>query len=176
MQQPVTKAMPVAGPDGGVKSIGKIYRDAIPLFIREEALEDIIEFSHADLTRERGGFLVGGFHQDKQPYVEIRHFLPAVETKNRPATLTFTHDTWATLNRQVETQYPHDLVVGWHHTHPDFGIFLSGYDLFIHRHFFSEPWQVAMVVDPARCELGIFQWRDGDVKLGGFTCVGTEVA
>jgi proteasome lid subunit RPN8/RPN11 len=62
-------------------------------------------------------------------------------------------------------------VVGWHHTHPGFGVFLSGYDLFIHQHFFREPWQIALVIDPQRQELGFFQWRGDRVSDCGFVCV-----
>jgi proteasome lid subunit RPN8/RPN11 len=103
--------------------------------------------------------------------VEIRHFLPATETRSAVSSLTFTHDTWAALHREAETRFPDDLVLGWHHTHPGFGIFLSPHDLFIHRHFFREPWQVALVVDPRRCEFGFFQWRAGQVVDCGFVCV-----
>jgi hypothetical protein len=59
--------------------------------------------------------------------------------------------------------------VGWYHTHPDYGIFLSGQDLFIHRNFFDQPLQVAYVVDPIRQTRGFFQWRDGGAApVGGF--------
>ncbi len=54
--------------------------------------------------------------------------------------------------------------MGWYHTHPDFGIFLSGHDQFIHRHFFAQPLQVAYVVDPIRQTRGFFQWRDGELE------------
>ena len=59
--------------------------------------------------------------------------------------------------------------MGWYHTHPDFGVFLSSHDLFIHRHFFGQPLQVAYVVDPIRQTRGFFQWR-GDAldEVGGY--------
>ena len=76
------------------------------------------------------------------------------------------------MTRTVEDKYPDHHVLGWHHTHPDFGVFLSAYDLFIHRHFFPQPWQVALVVDPLRQELGFFQWRENEVVDCGFVCVG----
>ena len=47
-------------------------------------------------------------------------------------------------------------IVGWYHTHPDFGIFLSDYDVFIHQHFFSGPGQIALVIDPVRKLEGVF--------------------
>ena len=42
------------------------------------------------------------------------------------------------------------------------GVFLSGYDLWLHEHFFPAPWQVALVVEPRAGEGGFFvRQRDG---------------
>ena len=134
-------------------------------------LDEILAYSEEDKTREIGGLLVGGLHEDKREYVEIRGFVPAIGARSGVASLTFTPDTWATLTRKIEEEHPGEHVVGWHHTHPNFGIFLSAYDEFIHKNFFREPWQVAMVVDPVASEFGFFQWRNGEIVLCGFICV-----
>lgn len=42
--------------------------------------------------------------------------------------------------------------VGWYHSHTRSGIFLSETDLEIHRRFFPEPWQVALVLKPHTLE------------------------
>jgi len=173
MIAPTPKPVPVRGSALKGNVLGRIHGEAFPLFVYEPVLEEILEYSEQDPSTELGGFLVGGYYEDQHPYVEIRHFLPAFSVQSRAASLTFTHETWARLNREVESQYPEDRVVGWHHTHPKFGIFLSAYDLFIHRHFFSEPWQVAMVVDPKRQEFGFFQWQGGEIVDCGFVCVKT---
>jgi hypothetical protein len=52
-------------------------------------------------------------------------------------------------------------IVGWYHTHPTFGIFLSDRDRFIQEHFFSGPGQIAYVVDPVNKTEGVFFWREG---------------
>ena len=88
--------------------------------------------------------------------------------------LDFTSDTWANANRIVEREFPDDIIVGWHHTHPNFGIFLSAYDLFIHKHFFGSPWNVALVVDPVKEEFGFYQWRGDEIVDCGFICIHSE--
>jgi proteasome lid subunit RPN8/RPN11 len=50
-------------------------------------------------------------------------------------------------------------MVGWYHTHPGFGIFLSGMDLFIHQNFFTQLWHVAFVLDPRARTSGFFTWN-----------------
>jgi len=41
-------------------------------------------------------------------------------------------------------------IVGWWHSHPDFGCFLSSTDVDTQRFFFPESYQVALVVDPVK--------------------------
>ncbi len=171
MQQPIAKPAPVAWDSTKGHDIGTIYLDAPPIFVHEPVLEEILQYSEHDKRRELGGFLAGGVYEDGRPYVEIKHFLPALDALSNAASLTFTHDTWSANRKEIEERFPGEEIVGWYHTHPDFGVFLSNYDLFIHRHFFSRPWQIAMVVDPVRTELGFFQWRGSEIVDCGFLCV-----
>jgi len=153
------------------RQVGTLYRDAAVIVIHDAVLEAILEFSEQDLSRERGGFLLGSVYGEAPQYVVIRHFHPAREAHGSQASLTFTHDTWAALTREIEANFPSESLVGWQHTHPGLGIFLSGYDLFIQRNFFAQPWQIALVVDPRRQEFGFYHWRGGEVRDCGFVCV-----
>jgi proteasome lid subunit RPN8/RPN11 len=162
---------PLASATPAAQRIGAIYDDAFTVAVRESVLEAILDYSEQDLHHESGGFLIGGVTWEPRRVVTVRHFLPATEVRARSASLTFTHATWSAMTRTVSERFPDASVVGWHHTHPGLGVFLSGYDLFIHRHFFGEPWQVALVVDPRQRELGFFQWRGARVVDCGFLCV-----
>ncbi|MBI3893638.1 MAG: metal-dependent protease of the PAD1/JAB1 superfamily, partial [Candidatus Wallbacteria bacterium] len=112
--------------------------------------------------------LVGGFYTWKdRSYVEIESYLSARLGEGRSASFTFTHDAWHDIHQRLgDTDTK--VLVGWHHTHPTFGCFLSSHDRFIQDHFFNLPWQVALVVDPCRNTLSFFQWRGADVKDCGF--------
>jgi proteasome lid subunit RPN8/RPN11 len=156
------------------RKIGDLHPEALPILIYDAVLEQILSYSEMDLARELGGFLIGDTHEEPEPHIEIRRFLPATGVKRGHTSVTFTHETWSALTREVDTCFPGERVVGWQHTHPGFGIFLSSHDLFIHRHFFSAPWQVALVVDPRRQEFGFFQWRGEEIVDCGFICVDDE--
>jgi len=56
-------------------------------------------------------------------------------------------------------------IVGWWHSHPDFGCFLSSTDLLTQKSFFYKPYQVALVVDPIRNEFEFFA-IDNSIKKG----------
>lgn len=113
-------------------------------------------FSNAE--REVGGVLVGRIKQAGAMPV-VTGAIPAIAADEQRAALTFTQDSWEHVHRVLDSEYPGEQIVGWYHSHPSFGIFLSGHDLFIHRNFFSGRSQIALVVDPIACEEGVFAWR-----------------
>ena len=135
-------------------------------------------WQHARRNRsvEVCGVLVGQWKRDAAgPFVEVRHLIESNAARSGPAEVTFTHDTWGAINREMDTRYQGLRIVGWYHTHPDFGIFLSEYDVFIHRHFFSGAGQIAWVLDPIRNQEGVFRWRDNHPVLTPQFWVGTSI-
>src|SRR4051812_28892649 len=92
-------------------------------------------FSNDD--REVGGVLIGRSPRHGTLPL-ITGAIPALKADEQRATLTFTQDAWEHVHRTLEAEYPEeDQIVGWYHSHPGFGIFLSDHDLFIHHNFFS---------------------------------------
>ena len=72
------------------------------------------------------------------------------------------HEAWRHINRIKDKHFPDHTLVGWYHTHPGFGVFLSEMDLFIQRHFFDQPFQVAVVIETKAREEGCFVWKRGE--------------
>ncbi len=127
---------------------------------------DVLRHVGEDTSVEVGGVLVGRWLcDDDGPFVAVSHFIRCESPESKPAELTFTHDAWATIHQEMDTRYSDSSIVGWYHSHPDFGIFLSERDSFIQQHFFSGPGQIAYVVDPVRKTEGAFLWRDGRPTL-----------
>jgi len=130
------------------------------IMIEEGVVAAAAEHGQQDTSREQGGVLVGTVAAgDQETVVCVEAAIPAVRTRASRSQVTFTHDSWNQIYQVIDSQYPDKQIVGWYHTHPGFGIFLSEYDLFIHRHFFSAPWQVAYVIDPLSGESGCFSWQ-----------------
>jgi proteasome lid subunit RPN8/RPN11 len=122
------------------------------------------------------GVLVGNWHRDDVgPFVKVTESIRGEGAETRFAEVTFTHQTWAKINAEMDTKFAHLKIVGWYHTHPDFGIFLSDRDRFIQEHFFSGPGQIALVVDPVRNTEGVFIWRGGKPAPGDHYWVGDRI-
>ena len=142
-----------------------------PVVVVDAAVRDWMEeYARGDTTRERGGIMLGRLAQvGEEAHVTVEAVVEAVGAEERRASITFTHETWDHVNAVREAEYPHLRIVGWYHTHPGYGVFLSGYDLFIQRNFFNLPWQVAFVVDPIRGGSGFFGWRGEEIeRLPGY--------
>ena len=126
---------------------------------------DDVVYPHvfANGDREVGGVLVGVPAREGGP-PRVTGAIPAVNAGEHRAQLTFTHDAWEHVHAELDRRFSReDHIVGWYHSHPGFGIFLSEQDLFIHRNFFADRGQCALVVDPQRGTEGLFAWRRGDV-------------
>jgi len=59
------------------------------------------------------------------------------------------------------------VIVGWYHSHPNMGIFLSGTDVRNMKLFHYKPYQIAIVIDPIRNDIGVFGWQKGKLKCLG---------
>jgi len=135
-------------------------------------------FQHAkqDTTVEICGVLVGQWQQDENgPHAVIEDFIRCDSATSKFAEVTFTHESWSQINKEMDTRFEEKRIVGWYHSHPEFGIFLSDRDCFIHEHFFSGLGQVAYVVDPVRDLEGMFAWKNGKPSAMPHYWIGNKV-
>lgn len=122
------------------------------------------------------GVVVGNWERDAQgPFARITDYIRCDQAAQKFAEVTFTHESWNHINHEMDTKHTDKRIIGWYHTHPDFGIFLSDRDGFIHQNFFSAPGQIALVVDPVRHLEGVFQWCDGKTELIPHYWVGNRI-
>jgi proteasome lid subunit RPN8/RPN11 len=115
-----------------------------------------------DVSFEICGVLVGDWSRDADgPFVVVRNYVRCDSAAKKFAEVTFTHESWAHINKEMDTKFQDQRIVGWYHSHPNFGIFLSDRDLFIQQNFFSGPGQIALVIDPVQNREGVFEWNQG---------------
>jgi proteasome lid subunit RPN8/RPN11 len=145
------------------------YKGARPLvkvFLSQSAYCRINLHSASEMDDEVGGALVGLWCLDRdtgEQFVVVQHMLPARHTRQGSVYLTFTKDTLVDFHDEVEKNHAGKKIVGWYHTHPRMGIFLSHYDTWLHNNFFPESWQVALVVEPHSSIAGFFIRRDDNM-------------
>lgn len=126
----------------------------------EKVLDEVREHLGSDLDREVGGFFVG---QVTNGIAEVKAHIVASDALGSVASLTFTHEVWGSVIETVERDFPDDKLIGWYHSHPGHGVFLSEHDRFIQTNFFPADGMVAFVLDPMTAEEGWFETRDSQI-------------
>jgi len=151
-------------------TVGEIDNDDVKVYIRQDIYKKIERFSCSDTAHELGSILLGDYSEALGgASVVVSEYIEAKYTNASASTLTFTHETWDFVHGEQEKLYPKLRMLGWQHTHPNYGIFLSSYDMFIQENFFNLPFQIAYVVDPIQNTRGFFQWKNGKIeRLRGF--------
>jgi proteasome lid subunit RPN8/RPN11 len=151
-------------------------KQAFRVFFEAEVHKQIWKHSTEDVSVEICGVLVGNWARDVDgPYALVSQSIRGEAATNKFAEVTFTHATWAKINQEMDTRFASLKIVGWYHSHPGFGIFLSDRDRFIQDHFFSGPGQLAYVVDPLRKTEGVFRWQEGKPTLAPYFWVGDQI-
>ena len=134
--------------------------------VDDGVLDAIEEHVRSDLDKEVGGFLVGTLDDGT---AHVAASVPALRAQSGTTNVTFTHDVWEDVLATVDDDHPGEAIVGWYHSHPGFGVFLSDHDKFIHANFFPDPVMVALVVDPLSGEAGWFAGGADPQPAGAYT-------
>ena len=163
------KVLPAQEAEGALPQnilpVGERVQGNKNIYIAQKVYRQIHKFTEGKTENESGGILVGEFVEEfGKQNILIEGFIEAKHCEATPQTLTFTHETWEAVDKEMEKKHQGKSIVGWIHTHPDFGIFLSNYDTFIQENFFKEENQIAYVIDPIRGEEGFYFWVDGKIE------------
>src|SRR5947209_16985424 len=139
----------------------KMKAQAPLLLISSEVLRRIRQHARSQSKTEVCGVLIG---RESNGRLEIDASIAGVNAAQAGTHVTFTQDTWEHIYKIKDRDYPEERIIGWYHSHPGFGVFLSDHDTFIHQNFFSSPQQVAWVYDPHSDEEGCFAWVDSRIE------------
>jgi proteasome lid subunit RPN8/RPN11 len=143
-----------------VAVVGKALPDQLPIFVDLDVMRELEAHANSNTDVELGGVLLGWQARDDQgrPFVQIVDSLRAEHYEATRGSFKFTHETWSEITRRRQQLHPELQLVGWYHTHPGWGVFLSEMDRFICDHFFAAAEDVALVIDPRQQTRGWFQW------------------
>jgi proteasome lid subunit RPN8/RPN11 len=131
-----------------------------PVAFSTEVLRRVRQHARSSMSAEICGVLIGEIESSR---TSVETLIEGEAAQQGGSHVTFTQDTWAHIYQTKDSQYPDKRIVGWYHSHPGFGVFLSDHDLFIHRNFFSDVRQVAWVYDPHSDEEGCFAWSGEEI-------------
>ncbi|HEV3041049.1 MAG TPA: Mov34/MPN/PAD-1 family protein [Candidatus Angelobacter sp.] len=128
------------------------------VFFEQSCMANIHQHAEQDILREQAGILCGhAYLSGQQPYLVIESAV-AANTSSDAAHFKFHQHSWHAIWEHLGNG---SNIVGWYHTHPAMGIFLSPTDLRTQQLYFSSLWQIAVVVDPVSRKMGVFHGATG---------------
>ena len=134
------------------------------VFITRKTFEIVEIFLGSDVSREHGGFLIGGVVMDGSPETSVttfvKHAVPCPSASGTLSHLTFDHDCWELVNNHPNIQDESLSFVGWFHSHPGMQVTMSKKDKFIQSRFFGSPWQVAWIMNPIESVHALYSSAD----------------
>ncbi|MEN3047682.1 MAG: Mov34/MPN/PAD-1 family protein [Candidatus Caldarchaeales archaeon] len=139
--------------------------EVLPVYIELEALVEAVRHCREGLPYEVIGFLVGERLKWKDKlYVFVTDSVRGRSVSTRTH-VEFDRDALAEVAGLIRRGHPESEIVGWYHSHPGYGCFMSPTDIRSHVTSFPYPHQVALVIDPVRGEATFFKVdEDGDYR------------
>lgn len=139
------------------------YNEQYDIYINLLVWRQLWQYAGDNKDREIGGVLLGNVIEEPAG-LDIQAYLPGRYMEETLANLTFNHRTWNDIHQRHAREHSDKKIIGWFHTHPGHGIFLSRYDLYIHQSFFPRPGQIAVVFDPVNNSAGFFQRQEFQIR------------
>lgn len=134
------------------------------VYMLADAHQKMLEHLRKRVDVESGGILVGhpfSTKDDSIKFVVIVGVVPNKSNNRSGVHFTVSPEDAREAREYVEDNYPGMIPVGWYHSHPGLGVFLSGQDMTIVRSIYNAEWNIAWVVDPIRGTEGIFYGSGG---------------
>lgn len=162
-ERPLEPWEPWSSADLSLQLFGTEPRVPLALF-SADSIYDIIGHGSAETGREVGGILLGSFVQTSRGAATRVQDMDIADSNEASLThITFTHAAWEGIHAGLDQRDDDLAIVGWYHTHPGFGPFLSAHDRFIQENFFPHPLQIALVLDPVQRSFSVFGSAEGSL-------------
>lgn len=132
-----------------------------------EMIDHCLEY--ADDRLEVMGFLIGDLYHrtgktksDSNLYSDITRVIPGGDLNTSHVSVKFTDKTFSGIFEKLQKLDEEQIeykILGWYHSHPDLGCFISGTDIATINRNFKRSYNISIVVDPVRKDIKIFKLK-----------------
>ncbi|QLH75196.1 MAG: hypothetical protein HPY73_06910 [Methanomassiliicoccales archaeon] len=152
--------------EGSTQIFKDALKDGLELYISRLAEEKIR--NHALSRREERvevmGFMLGSVYKDLSGTYTLVRDVATTSLDATSVSVRFERDGLEKLFESMDDSCFNYVIVGWYHSHPGHGCFLSPTDVETQAKMFNCPYHSALVIDPVNSEIAAFHLRDGAVE------------
>jgi proteasome lid subunit RPN8/RPN11 len=114
------------------------------------------------------GFLIGDVYRwNGKEYTCITMSIP-LESISTGYRVEPKKNSLAMAISRIEKTLRRKMIVGWYHSHPNFGCFMSPLDIQTQRNFFFRSYHTALVIDPIRNMLDFFKLYEESYRRASY--------
>ncbi|MBI3588311.1 Mov34/MPN/PAD-1 family protein [Candidatus Micrarchaeota archaeon] len=117
----------------------------------------------AGKSRECMGLLAGRAYAFRGNAYAVADEYITAGNDSTAVSVKFGHESFGELAKRInEAKRKGKIIVGWIHSHPNYGCFLSATDVRTQKTYFTEEFSTAVVTDPVRRETKAFKLVSGN--------------
>jgi proteasome lid subunit RPN8/RPN11 len=146
------------------------------LFVPESVIGDMTD--HADVgldeNREVMGLIVGRVYRDENGEYAVAERAVTSKLEADCVSVRFDREAFEGLFEALGDLGPDETVIGWYHSHLDIGCFMSPADIATQDGIFGGECGYAVVIDPARQEMKVFDSNPGNPRTADMIVLDNE--
>lgn len=133
----------------------------VSIFVSEEALNNMIHHAEEVDSKEIMGLMMGITYNDEEGNYSIVSGIATSGLDSDDVSVRFNRESLEELFESLDS-FENEVIVGWYHSHPGFGSYLSDTDIKTHKGIFGEESGYAIVIDPSDSTLMVFTVKNGE--------------
>ena len=157
--------MKVVSENKGTVEFRKRMVTAADIFVPEHVISTITDHADDGLSEDKEvmGLLIGRFYQDDRGQYAVVDATVTTDLIADDSTVRFDEKALDSLFDRMELK-DGQCVIGWYHSHLDAGCFMSPADIATQDGIFGGECGFALVIDPVRKEIKVFDSTVDDPK------------
>lgn len=135
---------------------------AVQLFMGESVISTMAAHADVGFTDEKEimGLILGTIYNDDEGEYSVADGTATTKLDSTNVSVRFDPNSLEDLFISID-ENKSGTVVGWYHSHPGFGCYLSDTDIKTHSHIFGDGIGFSVVIDPSDETLMVFSVKDG---------------
>ncbi len=140
--------------------------EAFQLYISKVAEEKMRNHAlhHCEEKKEVMGLMLGGIYRYERREFSLVREVVTTDLDASAVRVKFQKDAFEKLFESLDHSGFNYIIVGWYHSHPGYGCFMSSTDVHTQQSMFNQPFHSAVVIDPVNKEIEAFALNEEKIE------------
>ncbi|HHW67502.1 MAG: hypothetical protein PWP07_153 [Epulopiscium sp.] len=145
------------------KLVGEVPT-GIHIYLEDYVYTYLYQYSKLNRGEEKGAALVGYYTEEFGEKMAIINGAIQFKSSLAEDKVLLTDEVLNEVKAKLNKYFPDRELMGWMHTQPGYGIFLTTQDIRLQKQFFGKPYQTLMIIDPIENMEAFFLWDKEEVR------------